>query len=125
MNYLKKTGKAFIYIFSILLITTFIFSLLNYINFIGSSVFTVIKLIIPMISLLIGGYIVGKNSKKCGWLEGIKLGLIFILFLFIFNYLALKHLPELKSIVYYLIIIGSSTIGSMIGITKSTLNKDK
>lgn len=125
MNYLKKIGKAYIYVFSILLISTFIFSSLNYINFIGSKFFTIIKIIIPIISLLIGGFIVGKNSKKCGWLEGIKFGGIFILFLLLFNFLALKNTPDLKTIIYYLIILISSTIGSMFGITKSKCNNEK
>lgn len=125
MNYLKKIGRAFIYLFSILLISTFIFSLLNYINFIGPKFLTVIKIIIPIISLLVSGYIVGKNSKNNGWLEGAKFGGIFIVFLFLFNYLALKNNPELKTLIYYLILLISSIVGSMFGITKSTLNEEK
>lgn len=116
MNYLKKIGKGYIYTFSILIILTFIFSCLYYINFIGNKVLTVIKIIIPIISLFIGAKIVGKQSTKKGWLEGIKYGAIFILFLLLFNYLALRNNLEVKSIIYYLILLASSIFGGMLGI---------
>lgn len=116
MNYLKRIGKGYIYTFSILIILTFIFSCLYYINFIGSKVLTVIKIIIPIISLFIGAKIVGKQSTKKGWLEGLKYGAIFILFLLLFNYLALRNNLEVKSIIYYLILLASSIFGGMLGI---------
>lgn len=117
MNYLKRIGKGYIYTFSILIILTFIFSCLYYINFIGNKVLTVIKIIIPIISLFIGAKIVGKQSTKKGWLEGIKYGAIFILFLLLFNYLALRNNLEVKSIIYYLILLASSVFGGMLGIS--------
>lgn len=117
MNYLKKIGKGYIYTFSILIILTFIFSCLYYINFIGNKILTVIKIIIPIISLFIGAKIVGKQSTKKGWLEGIKYGGIFILFLLLFNYLALRNNLEVKSIIYYLILLASSAFGGMLGIS--------
>ena len=124
MNYIKKIGKGYIYTFSILIISTFIFSCLYYINFIGSKVLTVIKIIIPIISLFIGSIIIGKQSSKKGWFEGIKFGGIFIIFLILFNYLALRNNLEVKSIIYYLILLITSCFGSMIGITKAA-SKDK
>ena len=124
MNYLKKIGKAFIYVFSIIIVFTFIISFLNYINFLGTSLLTIFKIFIPILSLIVGGYIVGKNSKTKGWLEGIKFSIIFIVFLLLFNYLALGNAPEIKNIIYYLILVASATVGSMIGITKSNLNEN-
>lgn len=122
MTYLKKIGTAFIYIFSILIVSTFIISLFNYIGLVNGKFLTILKILIPIISLFVGGFIIGRESKSKGWLEGIKLGGIFILFLVLFNYLGLKNVPELKNIIYYLIILGSSVIGSMLGISKNIGN---
>lgn len=122
MNYLKKIGKGYIYTFSILIIATFIFSCLYYINLIGNKVLTVIKIIIPIISLFVGSKIVGKKSTKKGWLEGLKYGGIFVLFLLLFNYLVLRNNLEVKSIIYYLILLASSVFGGMLGIS---IDKEK
>lgn len=76
------------------------------------------KIFIPIISLLVGGIILGKKSNKKGWLEGLKLGLIFSVFLVLFNYLGLKNNFQLKHLLFYSILIISSMVGSMIGINK-------
>ncbi len=118
MNYLKNVGIALIYIISFLLGLTFISTIFNYINLFGNTFINVLKVIIPILSLFIGGFIIGKRIGKKGWLEGIKLAIIFLVILTIFNYLALDTSFSLKTLIYYLILITSSTFGSMIGVNK-------
>lgn len=125
MNYLKNIGIALIYIISFLLGLTFISTIFNYINLFGNSFINILKVIIPIISLFIGGFVIGKRTGKKGWLEGIKLGLIFLFVLTIFNYLALDTSFTLKTIIYYLILTSSSTFGSMIGVNKYKPEKNK
>ena len=67
-------------------------------------------------ALFIGGLYIGRKSMKKGFLEGLKLGIIFSLFLIIFNYLGLGNGFKLKYILYYTILIISSIFGSIIGI---------
>ena len=83
MNYLKKLGISFLYIISSILVLTFITTLFSYFNVISDKTTSLIKIIIPIVSMLIGGFYVGKNSLKKGFLEGLKLGLRFIFLLFI------------------------------------------
>lgn len=118
MNYLKNIGISFIYIISFLLGLTFISTLFNYINLFSNTFINILKVIIPVVSLFVGGFIIGKRTGKKGWLEGIKLSLIFLLILTIFNYLALDTSFSLKTLIYYLILIVSTTFGSMIGVNK-------
>lgn len=118
MNYLKNVGIAFIYIISFLLGLTFISTLFNYINIFGNTFTNIVKVIIPVVSLFIGGFAIGKRVGKKGWLEGIKLSLIFLFILTIFNYLALDMSFSLKTLIYYLILIISTTFGSMFGVNK-------
>lgn len=118
MNYLKNVGISFIYMICFLLGLTFISTLFNYINLFGNTFINVLKVIIPIISLFVGGFVIGKRTGKKGWLEGLKLSLIFLAFLTIFNYLALDFSISLKTVIYYIILVIATTFGSMIGVNK-------
>lgn len=118
MNYFKNVGIALLYIVCTILGLTFISTLLNYINLFGNTAINIIKIIIPIISMLIGGFVIGKRKGKKGWLEGLKLSLIFLVILTLFNYLGLHHTMSIKTVIYYLILIISTIFGSIIGVNK-------
>lgn len=125
MNYIKLLGKSFIYIISILVVSTILVTLLNFINLFGPKLMTISKIIIPVVSLFVGGFIVGKNSKQKGWLEGLKLNLIVLGLLLIINYLILKQNWDFRNIIFYLILTASTIFGSMVGINKKVENINK
>lgn len=118
MKYLKNLGMSFLYIIGSILILTFITTLFSYFNIMSDKVTSIIKIIIPIISMFIGGFYIGKRSLKKGFLEGLKLGSIFSIILIIFNYLALDNSFKFKYLLFYIILIISSILGSMIGINK-------
>ena len=101
MNYLKILGKSFIYIVSILLTSTFVITILNYFNIFNGKVVTFFKIVIALISMFVGGFIIGKNSKQKGWLEGLKLGGVTILILFMISYLGFNQGFTFKLFIYY------------------------
>lgn len=113
---LKKIGIALGISLATLLLTTLFISTLYYFNILGNKVFTVIELIVPLLSFLIGGIIVGRNSKSKGWLEGLKLGLILSILFLLISFLGFEIKFEIGNIIYYLIIVIITTFGSMIGI---------
>jgi len=118
MNYLKKTGISLLYSFIFLFSLTFFITLLNYFNILNYNLLRISKFIIVLISFFIGGFIIGKKSKKRRWLEGIKFGII-CLFIFLLVNLFLNNKFELKDIIYYLVILSSTTIGSMLNINNT------
>lgn len=118
MEFLKNSLKSLLYIFSIIIVSTFLVTTLNYFNIIGSKLLTIFKILIILSSMFTGGIIIGKNSKQKGWLEGIKLGLIVTVILVLFKYLGLNQKFLITNIIYYIILIISCTLGSMIGINK-------
>ena len=122
VNDLKKIGISFLYILGIILILTLVVTIFHYFNLFHSEVTSIFKMIIPVSAMLVGGIIIGKQSDKKGWLEGIKLGFAFLMFLMIFNYLALRISFQSTDIIYYIILIVSTIFGSMIGIN---LKKEK
>lgn len=116
MEYIKKLGISFIFSLSFLIGLTFIFSSLYYINFIGNGLFKFIKILIPIISIFIGSFIIGKKSNSKGWLEGLKFGSMIILLLFLISIIFFRSELSAKVILYYLILLLTSSLSSMIGI---------
>ncbi|MCI5967803.1 MAG: TIGR04086 family membrane protein [Tenericutes bacterium] len=122
MDFLKYL-KVLIYILAPVLILNFILSLLYYFNLIGSGIINYLKLFVVTISMLIGGIYIGRRTSKNGWLEGLKVGAEVIVLFFIVSYLAFDKGINIKTIIYYFILIAASILGSMIGINKKKLNK--
>ena len=123
MNYLKKVGIALLYIIGIILVATMLVTVFNYFNIIKGTALTISKILICVISLFVGGFVIGRRSSIKGWLEGLKLSLIFLVIISLFNYLGLGNAPQLKNLIYYSIIIISCIFGSIIGINKKIDNK--
>lgn len=109
---MKKLGISLIYIITTILILTFLLTLFNYFNIINNT--SILKISIPIISTFIGGLIIGIKTNKKGFIEGLKLGSIFILILLVLNIVVFQF--KFKSLLYYLILITTTSLGSMIGI---------
>jgi len=121
MNFIKYF-KSLIYIFIPLLVLILIISLFDYFNIIGDSFSNYLKLFVVAISMLIGGIYIGSKTDKMGWLEGLKIGLGIIILFFIIGYLAFDQGITIKTVIYYFILIASSMLGSMIGISRKKTN---
>lgn len=118
-QYLKTIG----YMVGIILISIFLITILNYFNILSSSAVSYLKLIIILITTFSSGILIGKTAIKNGWLEGLKLGISIVLLMILFSYLGLDKTPTYKNIVYYIIIIITSILGGMIGISKRPVDE--
>lgn len=116
IKYLKSIGISLISIIILNIFTT----LLQYFN-IFPNISNFFKILIIIISIFIGSFILGKNSLKKGYIEGLKFGIIIIILFSLINLILFKNF-QFKNIIYYLIIIVSSIFGSMIGIQKKSSN---
>ncbi len=114
--------KALMYTGIGILGLTLIVTILHYFNLLNETVLNVTKLLITIISIGVGGYIVGKACDKKGWLEGLKYAGIMIV-IFALLTLMFKLGFTINTLIYYSIIIIASTIGSMIGINMKDENK--
>ncbi len=108
-------GKIMVIPFGVILLSPIILSILN---LIGVKTYDIMILIIMVITSLITGFFVGRKSDQKGYINGIVFGLLLTLIMFILS-LFFKDKYGLETIIYYLIIISSCTVGSMIGIQKS------
>ena len=120
MKYLKTIAIAISITLSIILILMFLATLLNYNNILNIKITNILKIIIPLFSVALGGYIMGKKAEKNGYLEGLKIGLIIVILLLIPNLIFFSI--NIKDFIFYLILIISSIFGSMFGINMKKEN---
>lgn len=119
MKYLKNIIKSLLLTFLFFMIFSLLITLLNYYNIINHQTLEICKIIIPILSMMFGGLLMGKKTSKNGWLEGLKLSLI-IIFILIMISIILKEF-EFKNLTFFLILIISGIFGSILGInTKNT-----
>lgn len=115
MDYLKKYGKTAIIIGGIVLLYISLLAVTHNLGILKLSSIGKINFVVMAISLFLGGFMRGKKASKKGYLEGLKLGGIVVGVLFIINILCYRHV-DLYVFLYYIVLIVSSIIGSMIGI---------
>lgn len=120
--FIIKYLKSFMYILISIILFSILIGTLSYFNILGNGAIKAFEVIAIIISMLIGGIYLGKNSNKKGFLEGIKIGLAMIILLFIFGYLAFDKSFSISSLIFYFIIIISSILGSILGINKKSSN---
>jgi len=112
MKYLKST----LFMISLFLVLNLILTIFSYFDLFNDKVISIIKSIIILITFLVSGFYIGKNSIKKGYIEGIKLGLIFISISTVLIILLPSIDFSLSTIIYYLVAIVLCTIGSTVGI---------
>lgn len=116
----KKILNSLLSFFIIILIGTLIITLINYFSLLPAKIISILKLILPITSIFISSYRLGKQSEKKGYIEGLKLGIIIILIFTVLILLLDKF--TLKSLLYYLILLLTSILSSMIGINQKKTN---
>lgn len=79
-------------------------------------------LIILIISAFISSFMLGKHTEKKGYISGLIMGLTLCVFFFILS-LFFNHNYQFNTLIYYLILICSTTLGSMFGIQKNPNKK--
>lgn len=97
--------------------------ILTILNLFGLKTYNISLLIIMLVTAFITGIISGRKVEKNGYLNGIILGVVLSLVMFLFS-LLFKNTYKIDTLIYYLIIIGGTTVGSMIGIQKNNEKKD-
>lgn len=116
LNQLKQMGIAFGIGLLILLLSLFLVTTLYYFNLLGSKVFSIMELLIPLLTCFISGILVGKKASNKGWLAGLEMGFVYFIFFLLFAFLGLQHKFQMTNILFYLVMVFASTFGGMIGI---------
>lgn len=113
MMKLIKKNKEILYFIGIYLIYIVVLTALNY--FLNNINYTSINYIFNSVFFLILGIKVGQKTTNKAYLKGLKLGLIITTILFLINIIFIRNITT-YTFIYYILIIVSTIIGSMIGI---------
>ena len=117
INYLKNIG----YTFLLFLICTLFLTTLNYTGILIGNTLNIFSTIFLFLSIFIGGILTGRKANRKGYIEGIKFGSIIMVMILLINLLIFKNKIHLSSILYYLLIIFISMVGSIVGIAKKKI----
>lgn len=119
MKNLKTTLKYGVISILTIFVLLFLVGTLYYFDIISSGTVNYLRLFI-ILSVLFGtSFILGKNTKKNGYLEGMKFGIFDILIFLIISVIFFRSDFKLRIILYYIILLITSVLGSMIGINRS------
>lgn len=122
MNSIKKYLTTLLSIVLSILIITLIITTFYYYDLISTDTYKYLKIGTLIITLLLNGIVIGKNSIKNGYLDGIKLGVMLILFCTLVT--IVNKSISIKLILYNIIILITTTFGSIIGINTEKIEKD-
>lgn len=118
MAYLKKLGKFLLITFISIIIFGLILNTFYYFDIINNNVYNIMKLVIVLGALFINAFFLGKNSSKYGLVEGLKLGGIFLIIMFIIK-LLMNSSFDIRTIIYSFIILLTTSVGAVIGINRN------
>ena len=114
MTNIKKYTISTTLTLTIILVLLFFITTIYYFNLITMKTFSILKLLVILISTFITSFLLGTKTKNKGYLEGIKQSLILIVIFLIPTIITSNF--NLKVFIYYLIILITGSLGSMIGI---------
>lgn len=115
MNNLKKFGKPSLFIGTTLICYVLLLSLFHNLGILKLASLGKINFVAMSLFMFLLGFSRGKKASKKGYLEGLKIGGIAVAVLFLLNILFTRHF-DLYVVLYYLVLLTSAVIGSMIGI---------
>ena len=112
LNYLK----SFLFFLIPYVILLLLLTILYYYDLLNNNIIKYLKLFILIITTFFSGYKIGKIYNSKGYLKGLTIGIIIVL-LFLLISIFLKSF-KWQSLIYYFIILITSTIGGILGVNK-------
>ena len=112
---MKKYLFPFLYTLIIILAGSFFTSILYYFNITSDKFNTVLLYLISIISFFTGALFLGKNIKKKGIISGLIFFGICFLIMILSSLIIFKNNITFRNIIYYLILLVFSIMGSIIG----------
>ncbi|TKC20060.1 TIGR04086 family membrane protein [Robertmurraya kyonggiensis] len=120
----KSFGSAVLFgviaVFLLLIISSFIFSLILRFTSTQESSLGIVTTAITFITLFVGGFVSGGKGKQKGWLIGSLTGILYTLIIFLFQYLGYDSLFSVEQIIYHVCYILTAMMGGILGVNITT-----
>ena len=115
---IMKYLKSILIIITTMIICCLIITTLSYFDIISLNTTKHLKMFSMIISMIIGSIYLGMHSTNKRYKKKKKIGILEIIILLVINTLVFKNKICFENIIYYLIILISAILGSIIGINK-------
>lgn len=115
MNKYKNILVSLAYFLLSLIVYLLIITSLAHFNIISYKSVSLISFIYIISLFMLSGFRMGMRSEKKGYLSGLIIG-VFNIILILILALIFRSFPEIKSLIYFLVLLLSSTLGGMFGI---------
>lgn len=112
---MKKYLFLVLYSLSIIIIGCFLSSILYYFNITNDKINNLLICLTNIISLFIGSLYLSKNIKYKGLISGVIYFIIYVIPIILIKLIVLNTKISLNNILFYLILLIISEIGSIIG----------
>lgn len=112
----KAAGYGIFSIFIVVIIASFVLSLLLRFTTITEDALQPVILATSLVAMFIGGFIAGKKGGQSGWLVGALTGTIYTAIVFFIQFLGFSESFNLMQYVYHAGYIFIAVIGGAIGV---------
>lgn len=109
---MKKYIKRFIIMLFEITILTSLLTFFNYLNIISNNIYSYFELIGIFIILYLNGRKLSRSTDKLTLLEGLKIGLFFLLIFSLYNIIS-KNTFSIRTFIYYLLVLFTPLLGSI------------
>lgn len=120
---MKASFIGVVTVIGLMLVGSLVIALfVNFMDF-SKSGFQWLSFIISVLILMVGGFIGGRKTEEKGWLTGAIVGVIYIIGIMLYQFLAQNAWIYSNQTLYFLIFVVAAVVGGMFGVNfKKTTN---
>ncbi|GEN46429.1 TIGR04086 family membrane protein [Alkalibacillus haloalkaliphilus] len=113
---LKATFYGLTAILVLMLVASLVFALFINFDWMATSTLQWVTFITSIVIMLIGGFISGRMTVHKGWVTGAIVGIIYVVGIMLYQFLAHDSWIQSYQILYFLIFIVATVTGSILGV---------
>ncbi|MFD2637587.1 TIGR04086 family membrane protein [Piscibacillus salipiscarius] len=113
---MKASFIGVVAVIGLMLLGSLIIALIvNFMDF-SKSGFQWLSFIVSVLILMVGGFIGGRKTEEKGWLTGAIVGVIYIIGIMLYQFLAQNSWIYSNQMLYFLIFVLAAVVGGMFGV---------
>ncbi|MDQ0269868.1 TIGR04086 family membrane protein [Cytobacillus purgationiresistens] len=110
-------------IFAFAIVSSFIFALILRFTSLQEASLQYVITGISFIAIFTGGFISGGKGKQKGWMLGGLTGLLYVVVIFLFQYLGFDKLFSIDQLVYFVCYILIAMMGGILGVNMNSKSR--
>ncbi|SEP92883.1 TIGR04086 family membrane protein [Piscibacillus halophilus] len=113
---MKASFIGVVTVIGLMLVGSLVIAIIVNFSTLSSSAFQWISFITSVLVLMVGGFIGGKKTEEKGWLTGAVVGIIYVIGIILYQFLAQDAWMYQNQFLYFLIFVLAAVVGGMFGV---------